>query len=300
MAWIILKQAAIMLLLNLVGIIAYRTKIVDKNGGRQFSSFVLEIVTPVLVVNAYSEVEYEFRLVVNMLWTFLIAAISYVVAITAAYLLIRRKAGRETEIERIPLASALLGNEGVFYATAFLTIFFCFAWTHGIMLLTGQHDRRALLKKFCSPTMIGIAIGLVLFFCRIQLPGILQTTFDYVAGLNTPMAMVASGISVAQANLLQAVRTPRVYYVSAVKLLGIPLLLTLLFLPLSFIPMEVRTVVLVLMAAPSAAMCTLQCQKHSMNDVYASGIFAMTTILSMAAMPAVVKLFTTLLELVSA
>lgn len=312
MAWIILKQAAIMLLLNLVGIIAYRTKIVDKNGGRQFSSFVLEIVTPVLVVNAYSEVEYEFRLVVNMLWTFLIAAISYVVAITAAYLLIRRKAGREMEIERfsviysncgfmgIPLASALLGNEGVFYATAFLTIFFCFAWTHGIMLLTGQHDRRALLKKFCSPTMIGIAIGLVLFFCRIQLPGILQTTFDYVAGLNTPMAMVASGISVAQANLLQAVRTPRVYYVSAVKLLGIPLLLTLLFLPLSFIPMEVRTVVLVLMAAPSAAMCTLQCQKHSMNDVYASGIFAMTTILSMAAMPAVVKLFTTLLELVSA
>ena len=262
MAWIILKQAAIMLLLNLVGIIAYRTKIVDKNGGRQFSSFVLEIVTPVLVVNAYSEVEYEFRLVVNMLWTFLIAAISYVVAITAAYLLIRRKAGRETEIERfsviysncgfmgIPLASALLGNEGVFYATAFLTIFFCFAWTHGIMLLTGQHDRRALLKKFCSPTMIGIAIGLVLFFCRIQLPGILQTTFDYVAGLNTPMAMVASGISVAQANLLQAVRTPRVYYVSAVKLLGIPLLLTLLFLPLSFIPMEVRTVVLVLMQRP--------------------------------------------------
>lgn len=134
MAWIILKQAAIMLLLNLVGIIAYRTKIVDKNGGRQFSSFVLEIVTPVLVVNAYSEVEYEFRLVVNMLWTFLIAAISYVVAITAAYLLIRRKAGRETEIERfsviysncgfmgIPLASALLGNEGVFYATAFLLL----------------------------------------------------------------------------------------------------------------------------------------------------------------------------------
>ena len=50
MAWIILKQAAIMLLLNLVGIIAYRTKIVDKNGGRQFSNFVLEIVTPVLVV----------------------------------------------------------------------------------------------------------------------------------------------------------------------------------------------------------------------------------------------------------
>ena len=140
-----------MLLLNVVGIIAYRTKVVDKNGGRQFSNFVLEIVTPVLVVNAYADVEYESRLVVNMLWTFLLAAVSYVVFIAAVYLLVRQKPGRETEIERfsaiysncgfkgIPLASAILGNEGVFYTTAFLSVFFCFAWTHGIMPVSYTH-----------------------------------------------------------------------------------------------------------------------------------------------------------------
>ena len=83
MAWIILKQAILMLLLNVVGIIAYRTKVVDKNGGRQFSNFVLEIVTPVLVVNAYADVEYESRLVVNMLWTFLLAAAAYGIFIAA-------------------------------------------------------------------------------------------------------------------------------------------------------------------------------------------------------------------------
>lgn len=148
-----------MLLLNVVGIIAYRTKVVDKNGGRQFSNFVLEIVTPVLVVNAYADVEYESRLVVNMLWTFLLAAAAYGIFIAAVYLLIRPKPGRETEIERfsaiysncgfmgIPLASAILGNEGVFYTTAFLSVFFCFAWTHGIMLLTGQHDREGSAEK---------------------------------------------------------------------------------------------------------------------------------------------------------
>lgn len=304
MALVILKQAMIMLLLNVVGMIAFRTKIVDKVGGRQFSNFVLEIVTPVLVVNAYAEVTYESRLVVNLLWTFLLAVLSFVVSIFAAQLLIRKKSGRETEIERfsavysncgfmgIPLASALLDNEGVFYATAFLTVFFGFAWTHGIMQLTGQHDRRALLKKLCSPTMIGIVIGLILFFFQIRLPEILQTTFDYVAGLNTPMAMVASGISVAQANLLQAIRNPRVYYVSAVKLLFIPLVLAAMLLPLTFIPLEIRTVILVLTAAPSAAMCTLQCQKHGRNDLYASHIFAVTTLLSMGTMPLIVKLFT--------
>lgn len=303
MAFIILNQAVLMMLLILVGVIAYRTKIVDKTGGRQFSNFVLEIVTPVLVVNAYAEVEYETRLVKNLLWTFVLAAASYVISILVVYLLLRKKSGRETEIERfsaiysncgfmgIPLASALFGNEGVFYATAFLTVFFCFAWTHGIMLLTGQNDRLALVKKLTSPTMIGIVIGLLLFFFRITLPDLLQTTFDYIAGLNTPLAMIASGISVAQADILRALRSPRVYYVSAVKLLAVPAVLMVLFLPLTFISLEIRTVVLVLSAAPSAAMCTLQCQKHGKNDGYAAHIFAMTTIFSMVTMPLVVKVF---------
>ncbi|MCD8218788.1 MAG: AEC family transporter [Ruminococcus sp.] len=306
MALIILKQAVVMLLLNLVGIIAYRAKIVDKTGGRQFSNFVLEIVTPVLVVNAYAEVEYETRLVKNLLWTFVLAAFAYAVAILAVTLLLRKKPGRETEIERfsaiysncgfmgIPLASALFGNEGVFYATAFLTVFFCFAWTHGIMLLTGQRDRRALLKKLTSPTMIGIVIGLLLFFFQISLPEILQTTFDSISGLNTPLAMIASGISVAQVNMLQPLRNPRIYYVSAVKLLLVPLVLMAIFVPLVWIPLEIRMVVLVLSAAPSAAMCTLQCQKHGKNDGYAAQIFAMTTICSMATMPLIVKVFTLL------
>lgn len=309
MAWIILKQAMIMLLLNVVGIIAFRCKIVDKEGGRQFSNFVLEIVTPVLVVNAYAEVAYDPKLVYNLLWTFLLASFSYVLSIFATKILIRKKPGRETEIERfsaiysncgfmgIPLASALLGTIGVFYASAFLTVFFCFAWTHGILLLTGQSDRKMLVKKLCSPTMIGVIIGLLLFFFQIHLPGILQQTFDYVAGLNTPLAMIASGISVAQAHFFQALRNPRVYYISAVKLLLLPLLLAVLLLPMYFIPVEIRSIVLILTAAPSAAMCTLQCQKNGGNDLYASHIFAMTTILSMATMPLVTQVFVMLPKL---
>lgn len=297
-----------MLLLNLVGILAYRTKLVDANGGKQFSNFVLEIVTPVLVVTAYADVEYDPALVKNLLWTFLLAAAAFGIVILLSMVLIRKKSGRETAIERfsaiysncgfmgIPLASALLGNEGVFYCTAFLTIFFCFAWTHGIMLLTGQHDRKALIKKLTSPTMIGIVIGLLLFFFRISFPSLLETACGYISALNTPMGMIASGISVAQTNLLQALRNPRVYYLSFVKLILLPLAVGLVFLPLTFIPMEIRLVVMLLMAAPSATMCTLQCQKHGMNDGYAAHIFAVTTLLSMATMPLMVKLFTAAAE----
>ena len=51
MAGIILQQAIIMLILNVVGMIAYYTGIVSREGGKQLSNVVLEIVTPVIIVH---------------------------------------------------------------------------------------------------------------------------------------------------------------------------------------------------------------------------------------------------------
>ena len=63
MPGIILQQAIIMLILNVVGMIAYYTGIVSREGGKQLSNVVLEIVTPVIIVHAYLEEEYDSRLV---------------------------------------------------------------------------------------------------------------------------------------------------------------------------------------------------------------------------------------------
>lgn len=307
MAGIILQQAIIMLILNVVGMIAYYTGIVSREGGKQLSNVVLEIVTPVIIVHAYLEEEYDSRLVVNLLLTFVLAAASYVIAILISMLCFREKsAGKLAPIERfsatysncgfmgIPLASALFGAEGVFYVTAFLTIFFLFSWTHGVMQLTQTKDFKKALKVLRSPTVIGIAIGLILYFVQLPIPGLLMDTMGYISDLNTPLAMIASGVSVAQANLLGALRTKRIYWVSFVKLLVIPLAVMAMCLCLPFVSMEVRTVVLLLTAAPAAAMCTLQCQVHGLNDIYASQIFAATTILSMATMPLLIQTFSML------
>ncbi|MDE6021319.1 MAG: AEC family transporter [Ruminococcus sp.] len=310
MTGIIANQAVIMLLLIMVGILAYRLKIVSREGGRQLSAVVLEIVTPVIVVHAYMDVKYSSELMINLLWTFALAAVSYILTISVAILLLRNKEGRETAIERfsaiysncgfmgIPLASALFGAQGVLYVTAFLTVFFFFSWTHGIMLLTGKSDMKVLLKVLRSPTIIAIAIGLVFYFTQLRLPSVITDTMNFIADLNTPLAMIASGVSVAQANILEALKNPRVYLVSFVKLLILPLITLIMCLFCGFISEEVRIVVLILVSAPSAAMCTLQCQKLGLCDTYASQIFAMTTILSVGTLPIMVKLFTFLLEMV--
>ena len=184
MAGIILQQAIIMLILNVVGMIAYYTGIVSREGGKQLSNVVLEIVTPVIIVHAYLEEEYDSRLVVNLLLTFVLAAASYVIAILISMLCFRGKSvGKLAPIERfsatysncgfmgIPLASALFGAEGVFYVTAFLTIFFLFSWTHGVMQLTqtnGYRYRHWVDSVFCTASNAGLADGYYGLYFRLE------------------------------------------------------------------------------------------------------------------------------------
>ena len=40
----------------------------------------------------------------------------------------------------IPLMNGIFGSEGVFYATASVTIFNVFLWTHGVIMMSGSSE----------------------------------------------------------------------------------------------------------------------------------------------------------------
>ena len=296
----ILRQTVIMLMLIMVGVLCSKTRLISKASNKELSGFVLQVVNPVMIFMSY-QTEYRSELVENLLLTFVFSVAAVTVNIIAAYLLIRDRQGRETQIERfsaiysncgfmgIPLINALFGMEGVFYLTAFITVFNIFVWTHGIILISGERDMKKVVKVFYSPTIIAIALGLVTFFLRLRLPSVPSKALGYIGDLNTPLAMIVSGITIADTNVLKLLKKPSIYYVAALRLLIIPAVLSAI---LCNIPMneKVRVTVIVAAAAPPAAMCTLQCVRYGKNSLYASEIFAFGTILSVATLPAIVKL----------
>ncbi len=300
MSGIIFNQTVIMLILMLVGVLCNKTGIISSSANRELSKFVLQIVNPVMIFMSY-QTEIHDNLVKNLLVAFLLSIGTFAVMITLIYLFIPAKDGRETEIERfsaiysncgfmgIPLANAMFGNEGVFYLTAFITVFNLAVWTHGIIMLTGERDMKKVLKVFYSPTVISIVLGLITFFLQIKLPALPSKALQYIADLNTPMAMIVSGISMAETNVLKMLKKSGVYRVCALKLIILPVLLSL---ALSFLPVDqkVRLTVIVAFAAPPAAMCTLQCLSHGKNYLYASEIFTAGTLLSIVTLPLIVEL----------
>ncbi len=81
----------------------------------------------------------------------------------------------------------------------------------------------------------------------------------------------------------------RVYYVCLLKLIVVPLIISVPLALLTGVDERVRMTVLVAVAAPPATMCTLLSLRYGKNSIYASEIFAAGTILSVGSLPLVVE-----------
>lgn len=300
MSGIILNQTIIMLLLMLTGVLCSKTKIISSSANRELSNLVLHVVNPVMIFMSY-QTELKGELVKNLLIAFGLSIAVFIIMIAAVYIIIPRKDGRETEIERfsaiysncgfmgIPLANAMFGMEGVFYLTAFITVFNIIVWTHGIILLTGERDFKQIIKVFYSPTVIAIVLGLIAFFLEFRLPGLPSKALNYIAELNTPLAMIVSGVSMAETKVSNMIKNVGVYRTCSIRLIILPVILSL---GLSFLPISEKVVLTVLAAAsaPPAAMCTLQCLRFGKNNIYSSEIFTAGTIFSVVTLPLIVQL----------
>lgn len=302
MSMTILRQTIIMLLLILCGVLCSKTKIISKESNKDLSKFLTQIINPVVIFMSY-QTDYKPELVKNLLLTFLLSAIAFAVFISCCYIFVRRKEGREVEIERfssvysncgfmgIPLVTALFGSEGVFYLAAFITMFNLIAWTQGMIMLTGERDMKQAVKVLYSPTVISIVLGIICFFLHIRIPEMSAKAMNMLKEVNTPIAMIVAGVTMADTNIPALLRKKRVYYVCFLKLLLFPAMLAVVLSLIQYsIDEKVLLTVIVAAAAPPAALCTLQCVRFGKNSLFASEIFTFGTVLSLATLPLIVQL----------
>ena len=292
---IITNQIFKMLLLMLVGYFCYRMKLIDQQGNKSLANLLLMVVNPVLAIMAL-QADYSPHLVSGLLTAFVLAVLTHFLAIGLSKAAVRRTGNQDYSIERfsciyancgfmgIPLVQSILGGEGVLYITAYMTVFNIFSWTHGVALMTGKAGWKDLKKGLLSPMILASGLGLILFFTQIRFPAVVADTLNYISGMNTPLAMLIAGISVAQTDLLSTLRNRKIYLICTVKLLLIPAI-TLCLLAVIRINATVACTVLIAAACPSAATCTAFSLRFQKNYRYASEIYAVTTVCSLATIP---------------
>lgn len=297
---IVFGQIVMMFLMMAVGAGAYKAGLVTEKGSTELSNITLYLVIPFVVLTSF-QIDFDADIFHGIVITFALGLIAHGLAILLSYGLVRGRNQDRTVLERfsmvypncgfmgIPLAQAVLGSKGVIYITAFIAAQNLFIWSHGVASMQGAFKKESIKEVFKAPVMIATFAGLLCYLLQIKFPSLVFRPLKAIADMNTPLAMMISGTAIAQTNLLKTLAKPRIYIMTALRLLVVPFAM---FLILFFMPVTKDLKILSLLAtsASTAAITTMFAVKFKKDVGYAAELFAISTIAAVVTLPLMISL----------
>lgn len=293
-----------MFILMAVGLLTNKLGFMHGQTATDLTNILLYIVSPCLIVNAFEQ-HFSASRLQALAWVMLGILLTYGVMVIVTQLVFKRVA--DANLQRImrfgavysnagfmgvPLASALFGSTGVFFAVASLAGFNIFCWTHGIALFTPHQSadhhvnwRQILL----NPNIVAIAVGLIIFVSAVHLPSLLNQTITYVSSINTPLSMIVIGNSLAAVKLNRHTLDRRLWWPLALRNVVFPLVCLLILQAFGVRGIPLYTTVL-MAACPVAGNVVLFTLKAHGDTSPAVTLMSLSTILCMATIPLVFAL----------
>ena len=191
----------------------------------------------------------------------------------------------------LPIVDTLFpGTHAVFYVSLSCLPFNVLLFTYGVWRLqSGQENTRIRLRDILSIPLLAALAGLVLFLVKPPVPAALRGLISTLSGATTPLSMLVIGATLGSVSLLDAFRSGRLYLISAVRLLVIPLLTWLVCGLLTGDPV-LRMTMVILAACPCAVVITMMANQYNRDSVYTAEGTLQTTALSMITIPLLVWL----------
>ena len=301
-----LYQVSLMFLLMAVGWIVYRAGILSETACKGVTRLLMLVVSPAVIVFSF-QIRYNASLLRGLALAAAAAAGTHLLGILLGQAIFNKhttgEAGRKVlrfavaysncGFMGIPLTSALLGKEGVFYLSVYIAVFNIFCWTHGVILFTGKAEKHLIKKLALNPNIIAVAAGLVLFSFSARLPGLLYDGMQYICDLNTPLAMIVIGARLAQVEFRTLLTDRRVLPGALLRNLAVPLMM-LFAMHFAGIGGVLLMACLVPAACPVAGNTVLFADLYGGDTSLPTRLVSVSTLLSVVTLPLIVYIVTIL------
>ena len=186
-----------------------------------------------------------------------------------------------------PVIEALFGEGAIFYAVMLCLPYNVINFSFGPALLGG--GARFRWKALCTPAMICSAAALVFALGGIRAPALIGDMLDFVGDVTVPLSLLVLGSVLAGLKTKNVFAKPRLWVLSAFRLLIMPVTLLLLLRPVGLDPV-VLGVVVVEMAMPAAVNGAMLCMEYNGDIESMAQTIFVTTILSVVTIPLVAML----------
>ena len=301
---LLMQQIVQLFLMIFMGYLIVKTGLVRDDDSKVLSKIILYLIVPCVIINAF-QVDYTTDTVKGLLIAFAASVMTQVILLVVISVAGKLLHLNEVEVASVyysnsgnlivPIVTFILGQEWVLYGCVFMSVQLVFLWTHCKKIISREasYDWKKIILNI---NMLSIFIGVILFFTKIRLPEIIGNTLASVGTMIGPASMIVTGMLFAGMNLKQIFANKRVYFITFLRLIAVPLIALVLikFSNLASFSADGNKIMLIVFLAiitPSASTVTQMCQVYGNDSKYASAINVMTTLLSVITMPVMVMLF---------
>lgn len=186
-----------------------------------------------------------------------------------------------------PVAVALFGQEALFYAVVLALPFNLMSFALGPLLLVGA--KRFRLRQMFSPCVIASFLALVLALSGLRPPALVGEMLDFVGGITVPLSLLLVGSLLAGLPAGQVFASPRLWILSALRLLVMPVGLWLLLRGMD-ISYMVLGVAVTQMAMPTAVNGSMLCMEYGGDTRCMAQITFLSTLASIVTIPVIAAL----------
>ena len=304
---IAVTQVAMLFVLIAIGFFLCKKEVLNDTVRQGVTTILLDIVTPCVIISEMQAKRTHARMI-----GLAVAAGVYALYLVAAILLSRfltiRQDNRATNricmvytncgFMGLPLLAALdelVGGDALFYGSVIIAVNNLFIFTQGIAMFGEKSGFKGLLKRVLSPAVFSVFVGAALFFAGWTLPGVIGKPIEYLASMNTPLAMLMIGAILCRSDIRRVFLDSRVFFPAAARNLLFPLLflgviaLAKRFFPLGDYAGQLMTC-LIISACPVAGNAAIFSERYGGDSRLASGIFTLSTLFSALTIPMIVTI----------
>jgi len=304
---IIIQQIFVLFILALIGLVATKLNIIQREIKTGITKIIFNITLPFLIITQISSLEVDKQILMS--WGMVIA---FVFLSILLFMQIGRLSHRLLKLPEkkapihvlhtafgnavflgFPILNAIFPNgEGLLYGIIYFLTQNTMMWTIGIFIFTREKNSRKVdsLKNLLNPNTIAFLIGLTMLLLNIHIPGFMFDTLEGLGKTTMYLAMLYIGAILADVNLRAIVKNKSTFILSLNKLiLGPVILMVLMHLFLTYTPltlnMTAQTVIIMESAMPCMTLLVILARKYNKDDFYATQNLSISTLLSIITLP---------------
>ena len=307
----VLEQTITLFLLVILGFVIRKRNIITDETIKGFSDFVLKVTLPLFIIVSMDKEFSKDRLIYSGI-IILISIITYFIKAVISKIFTNSLDIKEPQkgvyrfliffsnsgFMGIPVANALYGDDGVFYAAILNITFNILLWTFGVKLVSQDNtkEENVIKKLLTNPGVFSVIIGLVIFLTPLKLPKFLYDPMNMVGSITSPLAMIVVGGILGATELGSMFRNKKLMLASLIRLILIPLIFIFMLLPFK-LPEIIVGMTIIIDAMPAAANTAMFTRMYDSDYNLASqGVF-LTTLINIITTPLILYIFSNVFNL---